>query len=145
MKKPLFLFLTLALISSCQKTVSKHLESDKQVLFSATREQYQSVETYFNHSLTNERKDDLYLVTYQIYEPKQDFKEVRCIVTPDKKSAFFFGYEESYQIVKDVAKQDSKNHIYNGLKISFSSTIEIKHLDLYFVSQEINLLSEINS
>ena len=145
MNKSLFVLPVLALLTACQPSISTSLEQDKQWLFSCTEENFSSSDEHFSSSLGNIYKDGVYLVTYKIDQPKEDYHHVKVIVTPDNKASFFFGYDKDYTLVSDVARQDSSAQKYSGLKISFTSSVKIEKLKVLFKADDLSLVYEIQN
>ena len=144
MKKRSLLLFGLALLSSCSISPASQAAKDAELLFSVKDEEIKDATPYFSHSLKNEKKNDYFEVSYCLNDAKKDYHHVKCVITPDREKHFFFGYEHSYQIVQDSQKQSRSDHIYNGFKITFSSTVEVDELFVYFISDEVSLFSKVN-
>lgn len=140
MKKSFFLlFVFIALTSCSSQSVEEKLSNDKKALFGVQEKDFKDENNYFLATITNEKKDDSYLVCFTLGSVKQSFHKVKVLVADEKKNTYFFGYNHiDYTLVKKEEEQDEKKYIYHGLRIRFSSTTEVDKMNVYFQSEEIN-------
>lgn len=144
MKKTLFgCLLSLAVLVSCGNHISSSLSEEKEK-FKAQEDFCVDNQGNFSDRLACQKSKDVYLISYVIDSAKQDYHNVRVLLSPKKDSFFFFGYDSSYTLVKDEESADKSKDIIYGLNINFPSVVELNTLYAWFYSDELSFYYMVN-